>query len=149
MAYTNIFVIPDQENYKGGDFYDRYGNLEYFADVVALEDKTLGGLDMAVSVKAHSRKPYMQAKSSISVPAQTRYTVAGVRQTKGAIPGVTVTLQDDTEKRQFQYTGTMSALYTWLKTTAKVDFFLYGPSGTPYDQILAVGEGVALSAKAA
>ena len=146
MAYTNIYVIPDQSNYKGGDLYDRYGNLEYFADVTALEDKTLGGVDMEIPVKAHSRKPYMQAKSSISVPAQTRYTVAGVRQTKGGIPGVTVTLADDQEKRQFQYTGTMSALYTWLETTAKVDFFMYGPTGTPYDKILAAAEGAALKA---
>jgi len=142
MAYTNIYVIPDQSNYKGGDLYDRYGNLEYFADVAALEDKTLGGSDMEIPVKEHSRKPYMQAKATISIPAQTRYTVAGVRQTKGGIPGVTVTLADDTEKRQFQYTGTMSALYTWLETTAKVDCFLYGPTGTPYDQILAAGQGL-------
>ena len=139
MAYSNIFVIPDQGNYKGGDLYDRYGNLEYFAEVAALEDKTLGGMDMVIPVKAHTRRPYMQAKSTISIPANTRYTVGGVRQTKGAIPGVTVTLADDAEKRQFQWTGTMSALYTWLEANAKVSFFLYGPTGTPYDQIVPDG----------
>lgn len=135
MAYSNIYVIPDQGNYKGGDLYDRYGNLEYFAAVDALEDKTLGGMDMQIPVKAHTRRPYMQAKSTISIPASTRYTVGGVRQTKGAIPGVTVTLADDAEKRQFQWTGTMSALYSWLEANANVAFFLYGPTGTPYDKI--------------
>ena len=146
MAFTNVFVIPDTSVYKGGDLYDRYGNLEYFADVSGLEDKTLGGTDVVVSVKAHSRSPYMNAKGKSSIPSQTRYIMSGVRQSKGAKPGVTVTLSDGFEKRQFQYTGTLSGLYAWLKTTAKVDFFMYGPTGTPYDQIKAVAEGGALTA---
>ena len=39
------------------------------------------------------------------------------------------------ETRQFQFTGTMSALYAWLTTTAKMQVQIFGPTGTPYDPI--------------
>ena len=43
MAYAHIYVIPDTLEAKGGDFYDKYGNLTYFADVAGLSDKTISG----------------------------------------------------------------------------------------------------------
>jgi hypothetical protein len=146
MAYAHIFEIPDQGGMKGGDLFDRYGNLEYFAAVDALTDKTKTAADINPSVKAHSRSPYMNAKGKISVSAHERFLSTGIRQTKGAIPGVTVTLQGGSEKRQFQWTGTMSALYAWLKTTAQVDVIMFGPTGTPYDEIVAVSQGSTMRA---
>lgn len=135
MAYEHIYVIPDQGNMDGGDLYDRFGNLEYFADVTGLVDKGKTATDKQIAVAGYSRKPYMNAKSTISVKAHDRYMTVGIRRNKGAIPGYTVTMQGGSEKRQFQYTGGMSGLYAWLKTTAQVDVILYGPTGTPYDEI--------------
>ena len=152
MAYEKIYIIPDQAagKYKGGELWDRYGNFEYFADVEALTEKTSqGGKDMEIEVQAHSRLPYLNSKVEISVPKHTRYVVTGNSQPKGAKPGYTVTLVDSQEKRRFQYTGTMSALYTWLKANAAVDVTLYGPTGAPKDPIDLVSESAAKKAKAA
>ena len=135
MAYAHIYVIPDQSVYKGGDLYDRYGNLEYFADVDGLEDKALGGYDLPISAKAHSRNHFLRDPAPSSISATTRQTYQGVRQTKGAIPGVTITLDDGIQSREFQWTGTMAAIYAWLKAEANVDMTLFGPTGTPYDPI--------------
>ena len=139
MAYAHIYEIPDQGSMRGGDFYDRYGNLTYFADVTSLVDKTQSGADKAITVKSHNRSLFMNSATKVSVAA-TGYTVSvGLRQSKGAVPGYTVTLTEEggltKEVRQFQYTGTMSALVAWLKTTAKMLITLHGPSGTPYDPI--------------
>ena len=135
MAYAHIYVIPDQSVYKGGDLYDKYGNLEYFADVSELVDKATGGYDRPVSAKAHSRNHFLRDPAPSTVSATTRQTFQGVRQTKGAIPGVTIEIDDGIEKRQFQWTGTMAAIYAWLKDEAIKDITLYGPTGTPYDPI--------------
>jgi len=141
MKATNIYVIPDSSNIKGGDLYDKFGNLQYFADVSALDDKASTGQDVSSSVSAHSRDSFMRDPAPSSVKAHTRYVSTGLRQSKGAFPGVTVTLSDGTETRDFSYTGTMSGLVAWLKTTAKVEISLYGPTGTPYDPIPAASQG--------
>ena len=74
-----------------------------------------------------------------------RYASVGINQAKGAIPGYTVTFADSAEKRQFQYTGTMSGLYAFCKANAAVNLTLYGPTGGPKDPI-AVVEGAAVTA---
>lgn len=147
MAYDHIYVIPDTLSAKGGDFYDRYGNLSYFADVSGLADKTQGGYDITSTVKAHTREHFMRDPAPSNVDASTRFASYGVRQTKGAVPGYTVYLQSGTEKREFQYTGTMAGLLAWLKDNAIVIINMYGPSGTPYDPIpVATQSNVALRA---
>lgn len=140
MAYAHIYEIPDQGSMRGGDLYDRYGNLTYFADVTALVDKTQSGSDISVTKKQHTRSLFMNSATKVSVAATAYSTSVGLRQSKGAVPGYTVTIQDDNgllapEIRQFQYTGTMSALVAWLKTTAKMLLVVHGPTGTPYDPI--------------
>ena len=136
MAYSHIYVLPENAAYGSPEVYDRWGNLAHFADVTGLEDKvTDGGTDAVVAVKAHSRKPYLNSKVEISVPAQSRNVMTGVRQTKGAIPGKTVTLVSPTEKRQFQVVGNLSGFYGWLMANNLVEVQMYGPSGTPYDPI--------------
>ena len=139
MKVKNIYVIPDTGTYKGGKLYDRWGNLNYFADVTGLEAQDGNDADSTYTVKAHTRLPYMRAKGSINVASHARKVVQGVRGTKGALPGYTVTLSDDTETRDFQFTGTMSCLYMWLKDKAKVDLTLYGKRGTPYQTVPAAG----------
>lgn len=141
MAYTNIWVIPKQGNMGGGKLYDRHGNLKYFATVDALTDETRTAKDVESSVKSHSRGAFMRDPSKSTISAHSRYVSVGLRQTKGAPPGYTVTLVSGSEKRQFQWTGTMSGLVAWLKTTAKVAIDLFGPTGAPYDTIPAVSEG--------
>ena len=141
MAYAHIFVIPDTLDAKGGDFYDKYGNLTYFADVAGLTDKTAAGYDVTSTVKAHTREHFMRDPAPSNVASHSRFASVGIRQIKGAVPGYTVTFTDPDEKREFQYTGTMSGLVAWLKTTAKVEIVLLGPRGTPYDPIPAVPAG--------
>lgn len=142
MSYLNIFVIPDQGNLKGGDLYDKFGNLSFFADTTGLVNKTQTGVDLSVPVKASTRGRFMRDPAPYTVAATTRYVSMNIRQTKGGIPGVTITLVGQNvggpiERRQFGWTGSMSALYAWLKTTANIDMYLYGPTGTPYDPIAA------------
>ncbi len=152
MAYSKIYIIPDQAEgkYKGGELWDRYDNFQYFADVEALTEKTAQGQkDKTLEVKAHSRKPYLNSKVETSIPKHPRYVAMGINQPKGAKPGYTVTLVDSDEKRQFQYTGTLSALYVWLKANAAVDVTLYGPTGAPKDPIALVGEAAAKKLRAA
>lgn len=147
MAYAHIYVIPDAGNMKGGELWDRYGNLEYFVDVTGLTDKTVAaGTDIEMDIPAHKRKPYLNAKALISVPAHKRYASVGINQPKGAKPGYTVTFSDSVEKRQFQYTGTLSGLYAYCKANAAVNLTIYGPTGAPKDPI-AVVEGAAAIAK--
>ena len=139
MAYAHIYVIPDQGSMKGGDLYDKYGNLSYFADVAALSDKTSSGSDQQVVVAAHQRGAFMRDPAPTNITSQVRNVSVGIRQSKG-IPGRTITLISDAglpgeEQRQFQWTGTMSALVAWLKTTAKMQINLVGPKGAPYDPI--------------
>ena len=141
MKATNIFVIPDSSNIKGGDLYDKFGNLTYFADVSALEDKALTGEDKTSSVKSHSRDSFMRDPAPSTVQGHTRYFSTGLRRSKGGFPGYVITLSDGTETRDFSYTGTMSALVAWLKTTAKVGIVINGPKGTPYDPIPAASNG--------
>jgi len=141
MKATNIYVIPDNSNIKGGDLYDKFGNLQYFADVSGLDDKAQTGADISPSVSAHSRNSFMRDPAPSSVKAHTRYVSVGLRQSKGGFPGVAITLSDGTETRDFSYTGTMSGLVAWLKTTAKVDINLFGPTGTPYDTIPTASQG--------
>jgi hypothetical protein len=135
MSYDHIYVIPDQGKMKGGKLYDKYTNLAYFADVTGLEDKTQTGVDLEVNVTSYARGRFMRDPAPSTIPAQTRNVSMGIRQAKGAIPGYTITLDDGTERRQFQYTGGMSGLYAWLKTAATQNVDLYGPTGTPYDPI--------------
>ena len=140
MKVTHIWEIPDQGAMNGGDLYDSHGNLSYFADVTGLQDKTATGADTTSTVKAHSRGSFMRDPAPSSVSATVRAYSTGLRRSKGALPGYTVTFISDAglpgeEKRQFQYTGTMSALVAWLKTTAKMQVELVGPTGAPYNPI--------------
>jgi hypothetical protein len=142
MTYQNIYVIPDQGSLKGGDLYDKFGNLSFFADVTALVDKTQTGVDLSVAVGASTRGRFMRDPAPYTVAANTRYVSMNIRQTKGGIPGVTITLVGQNvggpiERRQFGYTGGLSALYAWLKTTANISINMFGPTGTPYDPIAA------------
>lgn len=135
MNVAHIWEIPDQGGMRGGDLYDTFGNLEYFADTTGLTDKTANPVDKAVNVKAHSRSRFMNDVAPFSVNA-TAYTRSyGIGQKKGALPGYTVVFISDAglpgeEIRQFQYTGTLSALNAWLGGTAKMLVDVYGPSGS-------------------
>lgn len=141
MAYTNIWLLADEGNYAGGKIYDRWGNLSYFVETSSLTDVTKTGKDVVSTVKGHSRSSFMGAKSKSSVASHSRYSMQGVRQTKGAVPGYTVTFVGGDEKRQFQVTCSMSALVAYVKDNAKIPVTLFGPTGTPYDQIpVPVGE---------
>lgn len=135
MKVAHIWEIPDQLSMRGGDLYDTFGNLTYFADTTGLTDKANSPEDKSVNVKAHTRSRFMGDVAPFSVNA-TAYTRSyGLGRKKGALPGYTITFVSDAglpgeERRQFQYTGTLSALAAWLKTEAKMLVDVYGPSGS-------------------
>ena len=133
--YQHAYVIPDGAKIKGGNLYDRWGNLSYFADVSGLEDKALTAEDKETIVTGHQRRRFMNADGKSSVTSTTRYWTSGLRQTKGALPGVNLTLESGDELRTFTYDGNISGFVAWLKDNAKVDINMFGPSGTPYDPI--------------
>jgi hypothetical protein len=138
MAYTHIWQITgfgDGTNFGGGDLYDRYGNFDYFADTTGLVDKTQTGIDKTSDVGGFTRSHFMNSAGQSSVRRFTRYFMTGVRRTKGAIPGKTITLVSGDERRQFQITCSISRLVEFLKENAKVEITMYGPKGTPYDPI--------------
>ena len=135
MKVAHIYEIPTTGGMAGGDLYDKYGNLEYFADVTALNDKTFGGVDTQYIRKAHSRQKFMRdtAPSSVSEAVVILSKFKAPR--KGALPGKTITLVSDRglvgeEQRDFQYTGTISGFVAWLKTTAKMQVTIYGARGS-------------------
>jgi hypothetical protein len=135
MRVQHIWEIPDQLSMRGGDLYDTFGNLTYFADTGTLTDKVSNGVDKAVSVKAHTASRFMRDPAPYSVNA-TAYTRSyGNGRNKGALPGYEVVFVSDAglpgeERRSFQYTGTLSALVAWLKDEAKILVDVYGPSGS-------------------
>lgn len=135
MKVAHIWVIPDQGGMRGGDLYDTNGNLTYFADTAGLTDKTRTGVDKQVDVKAHTSSRFMRDPAPFQVRATSYERSYGNGRNKGALPGYTVTFISDAglpgeEVRQFQYTGTLSALVAWLKTTAKMLVDVYGPSAS-------------------
>jgi hypothetical protein len=134
MRVAHIWEIPDQLSMRGGDLYDTYGNLTYFAATGTLTDKTATGVDKAISVKAHTASRFMRDPAPYQVTG-TGYTRSyGNGRNKGALPGYEVMFVSDAgtpgeERRSFQYTGTLSALVAWLKDEAKILVEVYGPTG--------------------
>ena len=137
--YAHAFVIPDGAKIPGGVLYDKYGNLEFFADVAALEDKANDPSDYEREVRNHEKSYYMGSIAKYGVKLHTAYGSQGIQLIKGATPGVPITLQSGDEKRDFMYSGNQSGLYAWLKDKAKVVITMYGSKGTPYQDIPVAG----------
>ena len=134
MKVAHIYEIPATGGMTGGDLYDKFGNLEYFADVTGLTDKTFGGVDTQYIRKAHTRDHFMRDPAPSNVQESVVILSKFNAPKKGALPGYTVQFVSDAglpgeEIRQFQYTGTLSGLIAWLKTTAKMLVDVYGPTG--------------------
>ena len=142
--YSHAYVIPDQgenDQLAGGVLYDRWDNFSWFADVADLDDASQLAIPRTSEVKEHKRSRFMNSKGKISMPRHNRDFISGIIRSKGALPGKTITLQanDDLggeEIRDFTYTGTMAAIYEFLKTACKRDITLYGERGTPYETIV-------------
>ena len=135
MKVEHIYVIPATGGMDGGDLYDKFGNLTYFADVTALTDKTFGGVDTQYIRPSHKRNHFMRDTAPVTVAEHPVILSRFNAPKKGALPGYTITLVSDAglpgeETRQFQYTGTISGLVAWLKTTAKMLVDVYGPTGS-------------------
>ena len=147
MAYAHIWRMRDLNNsstYTGGKLYDRYGNLQFFADVSGLVDLTQTGIDVVSDVGGYTRSHFMNSNGQSSVRRFTRYSMQKVRQIKGAIPGHTIQMAAEGELRQFQITCSISYLVGWLMENATKEVTLYGPKGTPYDPIPAAEDGAGL-----
>ena len=148
MAYNHAYVIPDQLGLKGGVLYDKYSNLAFYADVADLVDKANDQRDLQVSVKSHPRKKFLGDTNPSTVSASTRNVSMGIRQSKGALPGVTIFLSAEGERRAFTYNGGLSGFFAWLKTTAIRSVRMYGPTGTPYDMIQVDTDGAVKTLRA-
>jgi hypothetical protein len=140
MRVQHIWEIPDQLSMRGGDLYDVYGNLTYFADTATLIDKQSSSYDKSVSVKAHTASRFMRDPAPYQVRASIYTRSYGGGRSKGALPGYQVVFVSDAglpaeQNRSFQYTGTLSALTAWLKDNAKVLVDVYGPTGKLNDTI--------------
>ena len=135
MKVAKVYEIPDQGGIRGGDLYDVHDNLTYFADVTSLVEKSSTAVDKTVNVKASSAQRWMRDPAPFQRTAFSYERSYGGGRNKGALPGYTITLVSDAglpgeERRQFQYTGTLSAFDAWLTTTAKMLIDVYGPSGS-------------------
>ena len=134
MKTTHIWQIPDQLTMRGGDLYDRWGNLTFFADTATLVDKAANPEDKNVNVKAHTASRFMRDPAPYQVSATAYQRSYFGTPGKGALPGYTVVFVSDAglpgeETRSFQYTGTLSALVAWMKDNAKMLVDVYGPTG--------------------
>ncbi len=135
MKVAKVYEIPDQGGIRGGDLYDVHDNLTYFADVTSLVEKSSIAATKTVNVKASSAQRWMRDPAPFQRSATAYERSYGGGRNKGALPGYTITLVSDAglpgeERRQFQYTGTLSAFVAWLITTAKMKVDIYGPSGS-------------------
>ena len=139
MNVAKIWVIPNQGSMRGGDLYDRFDNFEYFADTTALTEKVSSSTDIQIARKALSRSAFMRDPAPASVAGTTYHRSVGLYGSKGGYPGRAVVFVSDAglpgeERRQFSWTGTMSALVAWLKTKANMAIDIY-VDGTPYFSI--------------
>lgn len=106
--------------------YAEPANINYFVETTLEPDADAGATNVQQSVKSHSRRQYPGDIITMNVSAHTREVMVDPgRKVGNALPGSPFILSDDTEKRQFTFTGTVADLHAWLLGEVKKETVLY------------------------
>ena len=135
--------MADKMTPAGVDFsiYGEPANINYFIKSTLVPDSATGVVNKTTTVKAHTRRRYVNDPSPINVSGSSReFMYDPGRKVGNALPGFSFILDDGTEKRQFTLDGNVMDLHAWLLTELNNETRLY-TQGARYDIIPTSGEG--------
>ena len=114
-------------------------NINYFISETLAADSVEGVVNKSTTVKAHSRRRYVNDPAPINVGSHGReFMYDPGRKVGNALPGFPFILSDGTEKRQFTLQGDVMDLHAWLLTTLNNPTKLY-TQGASYELTPAEG----------
>lgn len=116
--------------------YGETANLNHFLKTT-LEPDVVGGVEnRQSSVKAHSRRRYVNDSTPSSIPSSSRVWIYDPGRRNGsATPGKEMILDDGTERRSFTYTGPWTDVHAFLVGDAKTNLKAYSESAR-YDIVV-------------
>jgi len=118
--------------------YAEPDNLNYFLNTPLTPDTAASATNKQATVKAHTRRQYPGDTTTSSVSATVRtYLSDPGRRTGNALPGDSFRVVSDAglpgeENRQFTYSGNWLDVHALFVGDAKMQVYLYSPSGTRY-----------------
>ena len=122
--------------------YGETANINYFLTSALTPDSADSVTVVQQSVKAHSRRRYVNDLTPASVGAHSREVVQDPGRRNGAAtPGKSMILDDGTQRRAFTFTGPWTDVHSFLVGNAKMDLMAYSPSAR-YSITAAGGEGL-------
>lgn len=112
MADSIVKMTPSGENFS---IWGIPANINYFISAVLVPDSAEGVVDKTSSVKAHTRRRYVNDPAPINVAGHGRsFMYDPGRKVGNALPGFSFILDDGTEKRQFTLEGDVKDLHAYL-----------------------------------
>ena len=125
---------------SGNAIYGETANINYFLTTPLAPASAAGAQDKNASVSAFTRRRYPGDPTPANVSASNRvFLYDPGRRNGAATPGQPFILDDGVEKRSFTFTGSFTALHSFLVGDAAMDLKCYSPSAR-YD-IAAVSAG--------
>ena len=120
-------------------------NINYFLNTDLEADSVGSVINVQQTVKAHTRRQYVNDSTPANVPGHTRVVIYDPGRKNGsASPGKNMLLSDDVERRAFTYIGPWTEVHAFLVGEAKMDLKAYSESAR-YDIAAATqGEGFAI-----
>lgn len=101
-------------------------NFNYFVKTDLVPDSAESVVNKQTSVKAHTRRKYVNDPAPVNVGQSTRdFMVDPGRKVGNALPGFSFILDDGTEKRTFTLQGNVMDLHAYLVTELNAETKLY------------------------
>ena len=136
MANSVVKMTPTGKNFS---IWGIPANINYFISEELAADSVEGVVNKTTTVKAHSRRRYVNDPAPINVGSHGReFMYDPGRKVGNALPGFSFILNDGTEKRQFTLQGDVMDLHAWLLTTLNNPTKLY-TQGASYELTPAEG----------
>ena len=136
MSDSIVKMTPTGKNFS---IWGIPGNINYFISEELAADSVEGVVNKTTTVKAHSRRRYVNDPAPINVGSHGReFMYDPGRKVGNALPGFSFILNDGTEKRQFTLQGDVMDLHAWLLTTLNNPTKLY-TQGASYELTPAEG----------
>lgn len=114
------------------DIYAELANINFFLTTPLVPASEGGIVNKQVSVKAHTRRRYVNDTTPSNVSGGERvFMYDPGRIDRSALPGSPFILKQGEEKRQFTFAGNVVDLHAFLKSDVKEETMLY-TTGAPY-----------------
>ncbi len=123
MADSIVKMTPTGEPFS---IWGIPANINYFISAVLVPDSAEGVVNKTTSVKAHTRRRYVNDPAPINVSGHGReFMYDPGRKVGNALPGFPFILDDGTEKRQFTLEGDVMDLHSYLLSNLNNPTSLY------------------------